>query len=104
MTSYTPGPWKMWANGDALPGTFSIGAVNGTGRFALSDGAGPYFNEANARLIAAAPDLYEAAMLALRIVGKHGLNRASTSYEDDRLVTDALLAALQKARGEQVPA
>ncbi len=65
---HTPGPWEVWQG--TLKGTFTIvRGIAHEGRAQLPTLAQvhnyPGETEANARLIAAAPDLLEAAELAL---------------------------------------
>lgn len=59
-TQFTPGPWEGWesSNGDDDPAQFRIDAENGL-VVAWCDG------EDDARLIAAAPELYEALRMML---------------------------------------
>lgn len=106
--AFTPGPWKLgrpWANGVT--------------RFVQQDAAKLHFvaeargdtaetRDANARLIAAAPDLlqvlerYVAAYPAFRIkpVGAPGSEKR-IEQENLMALEDAARAAIAKARGEQ---
>lgn len=102
-TKFTAGPWSVYYE-DGRPVTITAGKrsehVPGkVGRrilryfsFMLPSSAEAH---ANAHLIAAAPDLYEAAVLALNYI---------TNTEGEFGVTfqsgDALRAALAKARGD----
>ena len=93
--THTPGPWHVghFRNGCDIVGPHGedIGYVN------ASDGADEptsYPVEANARLIAAAPDLLAAARLALEEMVQTVATR--NSFTD---AVDALDAALAKAEG-----
>jgi hypothetical protein len=124
-TKFTPGPWKECRNGDctcghvwSIPGDFPVCTVSGdevrhvaVAHEHMADAPDviyqsitPEMCAANARLIAAAPELFEAltdcvAVLTDPVVG--------TIYHDepdwygalDKAVTKAR-AALKKARGE----
>jgi hypothetical protein len=101
MSKHTPGPWAVMAS-DEEWGTYQIGAfcvdvgsMQGTADWYSSP---EYFaardeDEANARLIAAAPDLLAAceAMLSEMVVweDEHGLHPAATAARD----------AIAKAKG-----
>jgi hypothetical protein len=104
----TPGPWKVRTFGPRSPG---IDIADSDGRFLAavkhSDGhTRPERGEAlaNAALIAAAPDLLEAAELFL---AHHRIRKAERGESSSVLVTDtltdrlaALRAAIAKAKGE----
>lgn len=86
-SKHTPGPWKVLDNNpEVLPivckGFDTIAHIRDAGVWA------DYFEvEANAHLVAAAPDLLEACTLALEFVTHEGLSAR-------------LVAAIDKARGE----
>ena len=91
MSKFTPGPWHyeglhVWAGDDPANGAITqggCGCCNG-----MRDGV---YEEADARLIAAAPDLLEAlidAVCALECCGK------------DYPAAEKARAAIAKARGE----
>lgn len=88
MSKFTPGPWKIGApppNGEQ-----TIGAQQGLMVAVATTGSGVP-TEANARLIAAAPDLLEAlidAVCALECCGK------------DYPAAEKARAAIAKARGD----
>ena len=90
-TKHTPGPWEVYDM--QWTGTVAIAKV-------LSDGSrhlvvGPYIDEANARLIAAAPELLEALQA---IVGK-GIAGLPERYDDLTTVDVPLLVkAIWNAR------
>lgn len=80
---FTPGPWKARMNCDVMAGERMVAdCMSGW----LEE------NKANARLIAAAPDMYEAAEAALECLESNGFGKA--------YVEDLLRTALRKARGE----
>lgn len=69
MSKPTPGPWELYVAEElvgntwveSLPeGSIAIESRNGTGALGQAVAAVPFGNEANARLIAAAPELLEA--------------------------------------------
>ena len=101
----TPGPWHIekW-NPQAIfsrIGTHVASATHGDGRNAfsigkLTDSCQNDDPEANARLIAAAPDLLAACEAALAERANVGLNRPHWTPG----VTERLQAAIAKAKGE----
>jgi hypothetical protein len=94
-TKWTPGPWRVNKYG-------SVGAGE-TGALPIVAEVQPIYgadlrygsHAANARLIAAAPELYE----ALEAIGAVFLRRG-TREEYDNAYRQAGIAALAKARGE----
>ena len=91
MTSYTPGPWEI--NGIAIESGFEVIAyLREPTHFQGDIRPGHKDEAANANLIAAAPELYEALedLLESPYADPHG--------EKERM---AARAALAKARGEQ---
>lgn len=106
-SSWTPGPWRV-ADEDGSVG--SIEDADGQSvaqaqeriedRDRLGNRGPPVARRANARLIAAAPDLYRAAELA-RVVVEQAVGAGWLGDDDmtDRIALDAIDAALAKARG-----
>ena len=95
MGAHTPGPWV------AVPGQSPI--VIREARFIVCTIPGPWGNEwceANARLIAAAPDLLEACEAALTWVAvatpREDAHPAAVNHANDLA---CLRAAIAKARG-----
>jgi hypothetical protein len=83
---HTPGPWRV--NEDAA----GITVVDSEG-WIVAEGIGGFENErGTARLIAAAPELYEALEEAERLLSNHAV------HEDD---LPPIRAVLAKARGQQ---
>lgn len=86
--AHTPGPWTAEAEREGGPVTYVHAKAHG-----IADCNAGYPNdEANARLIAAAPELYE-ALRALR-------SALSSGVEVTQKVIPQVDAALAKARGD----
>lgn len=81
MSGHTPGPWHLW--GRAEPSQ----VIGCNGGFVAQTVGGN--DEANARLISAAPELLEACLLARHIC------------EDGNALQQLIDAAIAKATGEQ---
>jgi hypothetical protein len=93
---YTPGPWRVFTTTDGSK-LIGIGELNGGGITDCGFGVwrgGDAEAIANARLIAAAPDLIEALQDILEYSG------GAASALDDEYVMDRARAALSKALGE----
>lgn len=96
---HTPGPWKLdgrWVT-DAATGCVTVAELPVIPAYSEID-AGDYQNEANARLIAAAPDLLEACKVALTVV-KESVERLRADWPDSYSDGDeyATLQKLQSA-------
>jgi len=93
MMKYTPGPWKA-----------DICEVLGLHHAICEcDGSGYHEEDkANARLIAAAPDMLEAAKLALTELDRIGsdIGFEPERYQERIHALDALSRAVRKAEGE----
>lgn len=89
-TKFTPGPWEIDRTGIAV-------SIPYRGPHCTANAYGG--TEANAFLISAAPDLYEAIDGMLRWRLPH--DQAFTVTEGSRRAFRKLEAALAKARGEQ---
>jgi hypothetical protein len=85
----TPGPWQI---DERFPGSYAIEPT--VAWLGASSGHQPGENLANARLIAAAPDLYHALWLARSYAYKTGM---STAYPHE---WEKMNTALAKAKGE----
>ncbi len=112
MTKWTPGPWKVVIDDDGNPlsGRPSVfasdeldcGIVHWDGfvQDYWRSARGDKEIHANAHLIAAAPELYEALILALDTIGAltspHDLHGYGATDED----VDFIFYVLKKARGE----
>lgn len=93
-TKFTPGPWKVAEGGTRIVAgqfTFFLGA---------KIGAYPEEWQADARLIAAAPRLYEALEKALPYLRSH-MALTPDDGPGDRIALDFAEAALAEARGEE---
>lgn len=105
MSKFTPGPWQVYEsyNCDGDPRTAVKGRIHSPYdyRVIFADGEGD-LKDADASLIAAAPDLYDAACNALDtflacVVPAGGV-------DDQKSILDAgtmLMAAIAKAEGKQ---
>lgn len=95
MSKHTPGPWKWWTTHE---GSHRINPEEGGLVIASCDTRNPfsYEQEANARLIAAAPDLLKACKALLDVYGElHAL------YDiGDCDASDAARIAIAKAEGK----
>ena len=97
MSKHTPGPWYVdtqakradyiRANGDELPGTCAIAQICSRGGWSESN--------ANARLIAAAPDLLEALIECAARLQIH------IKHSEDLVAHMQACKAIAKATGEQ---
>ena len=104
MTQHTPGPWKKFADtywdkskGERLPDGFSVKAQDGA-----IDVASIVESEANARLIAAAPELLNSLESLLAYLREFWPMEPLFSTFDHRqaiAIADAE-AAIAKAKGE----
>lgn len=91
MSGFTKGPWEVEASGYGSIITKDGKSMAGTFPEGLG---GPSFpHEANARLIAAAPELYEALKQAVTSMQDSG-------YSNSHIAIRAARAALSKAAGE----
>jgi len=96
---FTPGPWRVDPDYchdiQTANGALEIASVAET---ALTDGEKPgyYARTANARLIAAAPDLYEALVEAFNVIS----HACEAGFYVGEGIFEKLNAALAKARGE----
>jgi len=93
-TQYTPGPWNVKRTNGNMKGwrvDDSIGGVDITGEIRANDGGYSDEAKANARLIAAAPDLLDACKDALATLNQHEGIPSETS--------DRLASAIAKAEG-----
>ena len=109
VAGHTPGPWKVLTSfGSTLKGhavayedeqTMSIVARCWDNDTAEEHGS----FEANARLIAAAPELLEAAKLMLNRMGESvracGHTESLKSFYENSIFADQLRAAISKAEG-----
>lgn len=104
MSKHTPGPW-IWADGYC--GLFGAGPNNEVLSYAayegmwLSHGAK---RDANARLIAAAPDLLKAAKLVLAWREAEEDHSEADAYERMNMRSEsekAIRAAIDKAEGKE---
>lgn len=107
MTQHTPGPWQ--AVKDQFGGTVGatrIDAANGHAvAYARERGPNGHDGEANARLIAAAPELLEALKELARLVHQNnalqhaGIEVSADAWGQMYQVTNEARAAIAKAEG-----
>ncbi len=96
-TTHTPGPWNV----NIPPHKFPIYAAHPANRFAYvattprDDGLTDAERDANARLIAAAPELLEALRLALVTI--ECLAPSHRGFDSTRSSKDVICAAISKA-------
>ena len=91
MAKHSPGPWVVAKSG------VSVDAGHNGPRIRQESTGLREVLEANARLIAAAPDLLAAAHVALVALSELVLTKVSVP--SDRVAYDALEAAIEKAEG-----
>lgn len=92
MSKHTPGPWKVNTQPEG-----TVVWLNGSAGYELRDptGFGHKANPADARLIAAAPDLLEAAKAAAAFIAQRSRPGKSDPLADRTMAT--IQAALNKA-------
>lgn len=96
MSKYTPGPWKkvsgLYANAPTR-----IWAKQGEmlAEVTVADGSDFAEHQANARLIAAAPELLEAAKKMVAYIGENAIREFAEAGNPGHL----LIAAIDKAEG-----
>ena len=93
MSKSTPGPWEA-----SSPGMDYIVTASDGRKFIVGDAVYHPENEANARLIAAAPDLLKAALLAVSVLG-HMAEILGDVEQEPGTVIPQLRAAIAKAEG-----
>ena len=99
MSKHTPGPWLINRESeDVIEGKLSIESVNAETQLSyfIAQVDGCKSQEANARLIAAAPDLLEALDDAMDMLGSR-LIKDTFGYEWHEKAS----AAIAKAKGDQ---
>ena len=96
MSEYTPGPWRTSHHG--YPTLYQVHAFIEPGIAGLWSPDGNGEQQANARLIAAAPDLLAACKVALEVIA--GLEGQQAMADDShRPRVEAILAAISQAEG-----
>lgn len=92
MSKHTPGPWEWQDGEEALVGPKHVVMLETNYGLTFAKYPGGEIEKANARLIAAAPDLLEALELADCVLSGRNM--------DLRVVAHKVHDALAKARGE----
>ena len=97
MAGHTPGPWEV--AGNCVRTRYRMGDPDNSGVLVADVGVHLAERHANARLIAASPDVVEALILALPYVEAA---EQDETYKPGAVakVTAAIRAALSKATGE----
>lgn len=98
MTGHTPGPWRVVRY--RRPDTLRIHHNTGYEIVPITKICNPEneYAEANAKLIAAAPDLLEALKLATSCIGDLGRNPRALAVNSSRvIIVEKLEAAILKA-------
>ena len=105
-TKFTPGPWRYWpcrVDSNAIPPMYDF-AQFANPQDHVFRAPLRYLSEADARLIAAAPDMYaelEAAMNVFRFYqGHHAAKGHSEKEQTNKQYADRIAKVLAKARGE----
>ena len=111
QTQHTPGPWLFRTAPTSAGLCHIVSAADWRGAFIYGDGirigvddALPKAQElaANARLIAAAPDLLEALEAILPFIPRTSASEGGASkYSENVKAADMVRAAIAKARGQQ---
>lgn len=110
-TKHTPGPWTKSRDFKLDPDKFGLGVqqrvsvIEADPNFKIADvfdTAFPDMNEANARLIAAAPEMLEALEEALSIMRANTTSRYMTEEMQQQFAPamNACRDAIRKAKGE----
>jgi hypothetical protein len=98
MSAYTPGPWAIYEDvPDRLIGMRAIIAVNSSGDYGITICNPSPMGEANARLIAAAPELADALRATLRCLQwhaeRHGVGMDAKAVADAHALLDRIEGA-----------
>jgi len=105
MSKHTPGPWTVTQNFRGMAGVWPDSPGTNKPICMLAhdpDGPskGPFENwQANANLIAAAPELLEALVEAVELIEFHMGSTHSETDEDEELVVKMAESAIAKAEG-----
>jgi hypothetical protein len=104
MTKHTAGPWKYVADNCNNPAEENEGGIYGGGWWVakMEIGGEPGLDsEANARLIASAPDMYEALLYLSEIKGSFCIYPdKEIEHVGASVVREVARRALQKAEGD----
>lgn len=97
MSEFTSGPWRQGDTVELLLNNKCREIISDDGNIGLVYGIIDQDNKANARLIAAAPELYEALDTLSLVVGLTPIAGNKAALQE---AVDVARAALKKARGE----
>lgn len=97
-SKHTPGPWVPVQTNDLPDHGYGTDGwcILSAGCIAVVRGSGPSADEANAALIAAAPEMYEALRIVTQVLGQPEKNRAD---DWDTYLLDVVLTVRGKAEG-----
>lgn len=98
MSKFTKGPWRIKRGTNIVGTRQDVGyetTIASSSTFSSNQVDVTIENEANARLIAAAPELLEACESAANLLRKLGGHNHDPEYSE-------LLAAIAKAKGQEV--
>jgi hypothetical protein len=98
-TKHTPGPWRVAAM-RGFAGSIGVGPKGETAVAVIAADAFPSEREANARLIAAAPELL-AALRAMIGVWEHGIDPSDEQEIGEPTAVRWARAAIAKAEGRE---
>lgn len=104
MTKHISGPWGYEINVKDKPGYgFRIFSIDELGEEYNQLICAPVYNEANAKLLTASPDLLGAAkeLHELHMRDSEGLSSGTPSIKEWETATDNLFAAIEKAEGAE---
>lgn len=97
MSEFTPGPWRQGDVVELLLNRKCREIISDNGNIGLVYGVTDQENIANANLIAAAPELYEALDTLSLVVGLTPIAGNKAALQE---AVDVARAAIKKARGE----
>ena len=100
MSGHTPGPWRISKYSETAVQAKDGRGVASTGGFQSSVADENPTNQANARLIAAAPDLLKAAKTMLQYYDAFVEDKTAFPGETE-MYADPLRAAIAKAEGQE---
>lgn len=102
MTAHTPGPWVITPHPTPNVDVFGVGEVmdDKETQYALSHTICYQNAEANARLIAAAPELLDVAQRSAAALVSAGVESNASSDNPLEWLLHMTLAAIAKAKGE----
>lgn len=99
MSKQTPGPWKWVGGTDKRLSNYIRSDARQTATCEVMQGGASYSEyQANARLIAASPEMLEACAVALQFIAEHS---SKFAFKEVTPVCDQLTEAITKAEGSE---